>query len=164
MAISRKYKWVLCAVGLLLAAGCAGPSAAALELIGVARMGISMASEAQENQHAALIGQYRGHIAALDAAFDNDAKLAEAGQIRTAAGQAVPLTARWVIEARKGYIAARDAMSRQIQASELAHRTNRDNLQAADESLETAAALILQQMRIHESIKNKVLRIRENAR
>jgi len=164
MLISGKCKWILCVLGPLLAAGCAGPSAAALELIDVARKGITLASETQQNQYAALIDQYQGHIAALDAAFDSDAKLAEAGQISTAAGQAVPLTARWVIEARKGYIAARDALSRQIQAAELAHRTNQDNLQAADESLEMAAVLILQQMDIHESIKSKVLSIRENAR
>jgi len=164
MRISRKCRWVMCVTAVLPWAGCAGPSAAALELIDAARKGITLARQAQENQHAALISQYRGRLASLDAAFDGDVKLAEAGRITTPGGQAVPLTARWVIEARKGYIAARDALSRQIQAAELAHRTNLENLKAAEESLQMAAGLILRQMNIHESIKTKVLSIRENAR
>jgi len=118
---------------------------ATLDLIAVARAGLADARQAQQQSHEALLRQFVQQQAALDAAFDADVRLAEAGAIRDAQGQPVALDARWVIAARKGYVAARDATARQASDAQAVHATRQDNLAAADEALQMAWTLIVEQ-------------------
>ena len=129
---------------LCLLAGCT-PPAATLELIAVARAGLADAKAAGRESHEALMRQFVQQQAALDAAFDADVHLAEAGTLRDAQGNPVAMDGRWVIAARKGYVAARDAVARQAVAAQAVHATRQDNLAAADEALQMARDLIVEQ-------------------
>ncbi len=115
------------------------------DLIAVARRGLDDARTAQQAQNQTIMKQYASQQSSLDAAFDADVRLAAGGQIKDAAGSAVTLTPEWVISARKGYVAARDAIAAQAQATQTANATRLDNLKAADEALDMATQLILQQ-------------------
>ncbi len=62
-----------------------------------------------------------------------------------------------MISARKGYAAARDLLAEQLRSNESAHATRLDNLQAADESLEMATQLIIQQSAIADRVRMQLL-------
>jgi len=129
---------------MLAFGGCAAPTAT-LELISVARAGLADARAAGQQSHETAMRQFAQQQAALDVAFDADVRLAEAGAIRDAQGNPVAMDARWVIAARKGYVAARDAVAQQAVAAQAAHATRQDNLAAADEALRMALTLIIEQ-------------------
>ena len=126
-----------------LSAGCGAPPAT-MELIAVARQGLADTSTLEKSRHAEAVGRLDALKAALDSAFDADARLIEAGKIQDAAGKPVPLSAEWVISARRGYAAARDALAQQHRHLEAEHACHLDNLSAADEALAMAGTLILQ--------------------
>ncbi len=143
------------AVAMVWIAGCGAPPAT-VELIAVAQKALKDTSAAAADHHAAALRQLDSQAAALDAAFDADVKLAEAGKIRTAQGQPVRLSAEWVISARKGYAAARDALAGQRSHLESAHAADLDNLAAASEALDLAGRLILQQYALTERTRQIV--------
>lgn len=152
------------AAAVLLLAGVAGgcsPPSASLELIAVARQGMAAAKQAQQQYHQREADLLASQAAALDAAFDADVRLAAAGQITDAAGRPVPLTADWVISARKGYSAARDAVAGQIRSREASHAVEMDNLSAADEAMEMAARLILEQMSLSARFRQELMQAQE---
>ncbi len=148
MAESSRIAGALCLLPVLSVpfwtGGCGAPPAT-LELIAVAQEALSGASEVQSARHADELARLETVKKALDAAFDADAKLAEAGKILDSAGDPVPFTAEWVVSARKGYAVARDALAEQRSRLEAGHRTHLDNLAAAGQALELAKTLILQQ-------------------
>jgi tellurite resistance protein len=150
----RHCKWLLSA--LLALSGCSAPTAT-LDLIGVARRGIAQARRSEQDLHAAQLQRIDARINALDAAFDADVRLAAAGAIRDDEGDPVKLTAEWVIEARKGYAAARDMLAEQARQAAAAHVARDDNLLASDEALEMASRLTVQQWRIAEQIKQQLV-------
>jgi len=147
MAARRSRIRAACLAALLggmVAGGCGAPPAT-LELIDVARKALSGASAYETDRHADALKRLDAQASALDAAFDADVRLAEAGKITNAAGEPVRLTGAWVISARTGYAAARDAVAEQHRRLQAAHDTHLDNLQAAADALDLASRLILQQ-------------------
>ncbi len=138
-----------CLLACLLA-GCRAPPAT-VELIAVAEKALTGAADFQAAQHADQLRQLDAQMAALDAAFDADARLAEAGKIINPSGEPVKLTADWVVSARKGYAVAASALAQQRCGLEAAHATARDNLAAASEALELARELILE----HSSLSGR---------
>jgi hypothetical protein len=126
-----------------LSTGCGAPPAT-MELIAVARKGLADASTLEKSRHAEALSRLDAQKAALDSAFDADARLVEAGKIQDAAGKPLPLSAEWVISARRGYAAARDALAQQRRRLETENASHLDNLSAADEALAMAGRLILQ--------------------
>ncbi len=145
-------------VSLVFLSGCSAPTAT-LDLLTVARKGISSAADEEAHQHREIVKRLAAQMAALDSAFDADVRLVGAGQIRTGEGTPVELSPEWVISARKGYIAARDLLNEQVQSSQAAHAARRDNLKAADEALEMASELIVRQWNIAERVKQHVLNV-----
>ena len=142
--------------------GCAAPSAT-LDLISVARKGLSSARQDAEANHADNIRQLEAQKADLDAAFDADVKLAAAGKLTSADGEPAALSAEWVISARKGYSAARDLIGAQIGSSNSAHQTALDNLDAAAEALDMACELIVSQQNLSQQLKRYVLETQRSA-
>ena len=140
--------------------GCSAPQAAA-DLIAFARDGLTGAKQAQDQQHEYLMAGLAGRIAALDAAFDADVRLAEAGGIRSADGEPVALSAEWVISARKGYSAARGAVAEQMRSAQAVHFIRQDNLQAADEALHMAEQLIVDHSLLGRRIRQALDKARE---
>jgi len=130
--------------GLVAAGGCGAPPAT-LDLIDVARKALAGASAYEADRHADALKRLDAQASALDAAFDADVRLAEAGKITSAAGEPVALTGAWVISARKGYAAARDGLAEQRRRFQAAHDMHLDNLQAAGKALDLAGRLILEQ-------------------
>lgn len=159
--IERSRIAVLLLLTTYLAGGCSAPSTT-LDLITVARKGLISARRQADLQHAEIVDRLKGQAAALDSAFDADVKLAAAGQIITPDGKTVAFTPQWVISARKGYIAARDMLADQVRSAEAAHAAGQDNLKVADESLQMASHLIVQQWNVAEQIKQHVLSIQRS--
>lgn len=155
--IERTKVLCLCLLVSLLA-GCGAPMAT-LDLMTVARQGLGSAEEAQIQQHEELLRQLKGQLAALDVAFDADVKLVGAGKIENASGQPVELTPQWVISARKGYTAARNLIGEKIRLTEAVHATRLDNIRAADEALEMASQLVVQQSSLGRRIKQQLITI-----
>lgn len=155
-ALARRCLLLLPLFAAAFEAGCATQSAS-LELITVARRGLSMAQDAQVQQHAQQVGQLSAQSAALDAAFDADVKLVAAGQLKTAQGQAISLSPEWIISARKGYAASRDQVAEQLRQADSANATRLDNLRAADEALDMATQLILQQTNLGSSVIGQLM-------
>ncbi len=158
---TRSKILLICFAAAAVLGGCGAPTAT-LELITVARKGIADARVGQEGLHAELVRRLGAQSAALDSAFDADARLAEAGQIKDAQGRPVALSAEWVISARRGYAAARDLLAGQIRSAEKTHATRMDNLSAADEALELASQLILSQWAVREQIRRRLLAVRRS--
>jgi hypothetical protein len=144
------------AAAAVILGGCSAPSAT-LELITTARKALTEAKQTQTAQHDDLVKQLEANKAALDAAFDADVALAAAGGLKDANGQAVPFTPQWVISARRGYAAARDVLAQQVQQVDAANAVNQDNLNAADESLDMAAQLIIAQWNVAERLRTQLL-------
>jgi hypothetical protein len=116
-----------------------------------------MAQESEAHQHTETLHHLKSQSAALDSAFDADVRLAGSGELKKPDGTVVELSPEWITSARKGYIAARDLLSEQVRLAEVAHATRRDNLRVADESLEMASHLIIQQWNVTEQLKQHVL-------
>ncbi len=136
--------------------GCGGPDST-LDLLTVAQQGLRLAAEQQIQQHGRIVQHLQSNLTALDSAFDADVKLAAAGQILGAGGEAVLLTADWVISARKGYTAARGMLTGQIHSAEASHAQSLANLQAAEDALQMAAELTVRRWQVAEQIKQHVL-------
>lgn len=145
-------------IAACLPAGCSAPSAT-LDLITVARMGIKSATEAQTASHTELLQYYDMQAKSLDDAFDADVRLAESGQLKDADGNPLKLGAEWIISARKGYAAARDALADRKCGAEAAHAVNIDNLKASDEALDMASQLIVQQSSLTQTLKQHLINI-----
>ncbi len=156
-----RIKTMAVAMAGCLLAGCTAPPAT-VDLITVARKGLAMAKEAQASQHTEIVRHLESQSAALDSAFDADVRLAAAGQIKTADGQVAAFTPEWVISARKGYAAARDAMSTELRSAESANTARSDNLKAADEALDMASQLIVQQYSVSEQIKQQLINVQRS--
>lgn len=137
---------VVCLIAAATLLPACSPPQASLDLITVARKGLAMARQAELDQHQQTAQHWQAQMATLDAAFDADVKLAASGQLKDAQGQSVTLSANWVIAARKGFTAARDAMAAQVTQDQANHAGRMDNLQASDEALDLAGQLILEQM------------------
>jgi len=160
--MNARVRRLLVALAVLSAcmSGCAAPQAA-VDLIAVAREGLTGAKEAEDQQHACLMANLQAKIGALDAAFDADVRLAEAGGIQTADGEPVTLSSQWVISARKGYSAARGAIAEQMQSAEAVHFIRQDNLQAADEALHMAEQLIIEHSLLGQRIRQALAKAKE---
>ena len=145
-------------ITLVALAGCSAPTAT-LDLITVARKGLSMARQA-EVEHQSELAQYlNGQVASLDAAFDADVRLAAAGQLKNPQGNPLTLTPEWVISARKGYAAARDLVGSQTRSADALHATRMDNLRAADEALDMASQLIVQQWQLTDRVRQELINV-----
>jgi hypothetical protein len=155
---TEKILLTLAAVILPGLAGCASPSAT-LELIAMGQAGLASARSAQK-QHQNDINKYhQAQLEALDAAFDNDVRLAEAGQIKSLDGETIKLSADWVISARKGYAAARNILTGQMLANQAVNAIEMDNIDAAAEALDLAAKITVLQWNLGERIKQQFLKI-----
>jgi len=150
---------VVAAAGAL--AGCSAPTAT-LDLITVARKGISMAKQGEVEQHAEVVKALATQLASLDTAFDADVRLVAAGQVADTQGKPLGLTAEWVISARRGYTTARDMLTGQVQATEASHTTRLDNLKAADEALDMASQLIVQQWAVTNRVRQELINIQRS--
>lgn len=149
------WAMILCLAAI---AGCSPPSAT-LDLITVARTGLAGAKAEQAAQYELNLKQLNAQASALDSAFDADVKLAAAGQIKDPSGRPVPLSPEWVISARKGYSAARDVLAQQMRNSQNAHGVNLDNLKAADDALDMASQLILQQQGLAVKMQQQMINL-----
>jgi len=129
-------------ISIAICPGCGTPPAT-LELISVAREALTDARQYDSARHAEALQRLESTKVALDAAFDADVKLVEAGGIADSAGRPVRLTADWVISARKGYAIGRDALAEQRHRVETSHVTHLDNLSAGSEALDLARDLII---------------------
>ncbi len=78
-------------VSLVFLSGCSAPTAT-LDLLTVARKGISSAADEEAHQHREIVKRLAAQMAALDSAFDADVRLVGAGQIRTGEGTPVELS------------------------------------------------------------------------
>lgn len=157
--VSRKLSVLLLAaalMGLAPATGCQ-PAPATLELIAVTQKALTDAAEAEKENNAELHRRLADSQAALDAAFDADVRLAETGKIAGPASQPVALSAEWVISARKGYAAARDALTEDARRADAVHATRLDNLSAAGEALDMANRLTVLQYSVSERTKELLL-------
>lgn len=134
---------LLAVIGLSVASGCGAPPAT-IELISVAERALIDATDFQSARQAEQTQQLDSALSSLDAAFDADVRLVEAGKITDSTGKTIPLSAEWVISARKGYAAARNALGQHRGRVETAHATHQDNLAAAGEALALAKILILE--------------------
>ena len=152
----RAVMWAVAIVASVGSAGCSS-SPACLELIAVARSGLDQAEVARQQHQQDLADTLSTQVQRLDAAFDADIRLAEAGAIKDARGQPISLTAAWVTSARKGYAAARDELARQQAQVIQAGAVEQDNLQASQEALDMAAMLITQQSGLTSEIKTALM-------
>jgi hypothetical protein len=118
-----------------------------------------MARQAEVEHHAQLAKQVEAQLASLDIAFDADVRLAAAGQVRDPDGKVLTLTADWVISARKGYAAARDILAGQTRSADASHAVRVDNLKAADDALDMAAQLTVQQWAITNNLRQELINV-----
>jgi hypothetical protein len=149
----------VCGVAAFLAVaftGCGGPPAT-VDLITAARKGLALARESQAARHGEMLRQLGAQAGTLDDAFDADVHLAAAGQLKDAQGKPLAMTPEWVISARKGYATARDALAGQVRAEDAAHTVETDNLKAADEALDMAQRLIVEQWAIAGPMQQAIL-------
>lgn len=151
-------KLLLPLVALVLPA-CQAPTAT-LDLLSVARQGLADARDAQTALHEQHLQQLAARQKALDAAFDADVRLVAAGQLQTPDGQPVDLTAAWVIDARKGYAAARDILASQARQAASVHATHLDNLNASAEAIDLAEQLITLQWSVAEPLRQQFMNLR----
>ena len=124
-------QWHPMLVALLLLGGCAQWAAVQTDLIDQASRGIDLTKRSMEGKGALIEKEYRDRRRRLDRAFDADV----AGRQQ--------LTDDWVIDARRAYAAALDALNdgRDIELANDA--IDRRNLQAVREALENLRRLQL---------------------
>lgn len=152
-------RWMLLAWPFLMAAGCGTPTAT-LDLIAVARRGLSEAKSAELQRRQESRRAIEARLDMLDDAFDEDVRLVSAGQVTTEdGGGTVELSADWVISARKGLSAGHRMLLEQALVDQAAHLQRLDNLAAADESLEMAAGLIVRQAAISERARQVLTKL-----
>jgi len=156
--IDRLMTATIAIVSAALLAGCS-PPAASLDLITVARQGIASAKQSQQEQNQIIIRQFAAQQAALDAAFDADVRMVQSGGLKNASDKPLTLTGDWVISARKGYTAARDIISNQMQETQSVAATRMDNLQASDEALDMASQLIIQQQGFAIKLQQQLINV-----
>jgi hypothetical protein len=145
---------LLCLISQL---GCSAPTATT-GLIAQGQRGLSDARHAQQRIHARYCVSHQSQLHALDDAFDADVKLVAAGQIAGDDGKPIPLSADWVIAARRGYALARDTLATQFASETQAHAIQLDNLAAASEALRLANELTVLQWNVSARIKQAFLR------
>ena len=160
MGATRERYRTFCVLSVLtvlsVTVGCGSPPAT-LELVSVAQKALVDATQYQSDRHVDALQRLDESLAALDAAFDADVRLIEAGKITDLTGEPVELSADWVISARKGYAAARGAVAEQRRRLEAAHTTHLDNLAAALEALDLAKSLIIQHASLTARAKQFVM-------
>ena len=144
-----------------LTGGCDGP--AAMELLGVARGAVAQARTELQADHDDRLSLVKFQCRSLDTAFDADVRLVAAGGIVTADGEPVTLSPEWVISARQGYGAAREALVEQMLAMEADHAVRQDNLVAADEAIDQAGRLMLQWSLLSESVQTLLIQAQEES-
>jgi len=118
-----------CLLLCLLISGCTSYTEAQIRLLEQARRGIALCKTAGDERAQIVEQFYQIQRIRLDEAFDADVR------------QAPALEADWVIEHRKAYAAARDALAAQRQASAQATVAARQNLEAVDAALQRALEL-----------------------
>lgn len=148
--VAMTIMWLIASIG-----GCSSPLAAG-DLIAEARKALSDARQAQLDQHEQIVSGLRVQSNRLDDAFDTDVKLAEQGLLKDADGKSIPLTSDWIISARKGYAAAQHVLSDELRKADSQNAVRTDNLAAADEALDMAGRLIIQQADLSEQIKQRL--------
>ena len=153
--MAGRISLILSVLAIVFFAGCTTHTAT-LELIAVGQEALTLAKEDRIAQHAELMASLGRQKAALDTAFDEDIRFAADGKIKGPSGQVVELTPQWVISARKGYIAARDLVTRQIYTS--VHAIKLDNLEVAREALSMASELIIRQAALTDQLKTHLLK------
>jgi len=121
--------------------------------------GLASAKLAQQQHQADLRKYHQAQLAALDAAFDNDVRLAAAGEIKSLDGETIELSANWVISARKGYAAARNILAAGMLANQSANAIETDNIDAAADALDLAAQLTVLQWNVGERVKQQFLKL-----
>lgn len=109
---------------LLSLAGCSTYAGAQLALIDQARAGLALIEQSHHERTALIDAYHAQQRSRLDAAFDADAR-----------AQAAP-DAAWIIDARRAYAMAIDALHAQRAASLEADRLTRSNLLATREALD----------------------------
>lgn len=149
---------ILIVMALVLASlsGCATHQAV-MDQITQAERGLNSAADSLTAQHQELLDARKTQMAALDAAFDADVRLAATGKIVDAQNVPITLTADWIISARKGYVAGRDIIAESIRTEQKAHDTDLDNITASREALGRAITLIVMQSNLSENTKGWVL-------
>jgi hypothetical protein len=115
---------------LFLACGCSTYTGAQRALIDQAREGLARIEQAHQERAALIESHHAQRRAALDAAFDADARAREA------------IDAQWVIDARRAYALAIDALHAQRAASAEADRVTRSNIRATRTALEHLQRLV----------------------
>ena len=121
---------------LLSAAGCAPYSQVQIDLLNESRKGIELARQSL-NEKSAVVSTYHAlQRKRLDDAFDADVS------------DRNEFSADWIIEHRKAYAVAVDALATARQASINADRTARENLDAIDLALERVIWLQTAQLRL----------------
>ena len=145
---------ILCLISQL---GCSAPTATT-ELIAQGQHGLADARDAQQLTYRRYCASHQTQLRTLDDAFDADVRLVAAGQIAGDDGQPIPLSADWVIAARRGYTLARDMLATQFASETHAHAIQLDNLAAATEALHLANELTVLQWNVSARIKQAFLR------
>lgn len=145
---------VLCLISQL---GCSAPTATT-GLIAQGQHGLSDARHEQQRTYARYCASHQMQLRALDDAFDADVRLVAAGQLTGEDDHPIPLSADWVIAARRGYALARDTLAKQFASETHAHTIQLDNLAAATEALRLANELTVLQWNVSARIKQAFLR------
>jgi hypothetical protein len=116
-------RWVFL-LPVVMAGGCAAYTDTQMRLVEQARSGLALCREAQD-QRSQLVEQFHQlQRKRLDEAFDEDVKARDG------------LAADWVIEHRRAYAAALEAMGTQREASHKAEEAAKRNLTDIDRLLE----------------------------
>lgn len=127
----------------LLLTGCAPYTDAQLALITQARRGLELI-EASHDERAQLIDHYhRLQRRNLDDAFDDDVR------------ERASLDSAWVIEHRRAYATALDALAEQQAASREAAAATAGNLRAIEQSLERLESLVSLPSRILADLETR---------
>ena len=121
-------RWTMIVVALLCC-GCQPWTEAQMALTAQARRGIALAVKSDRERDKIEEEIVKLRRQRLDQAFDDDALARE------------PIDANWVIEARRAYAAALDALAEQRTANERSAEGRRRNLRSIDAALERLGQL-----------------------
>lgn len=110
-------------IALLPLLGCSAQEAAQQRLIASMQTGLADVAKAQDERQQLIDDLYASRRRVLDGAFDQDVL------------QRPALDANWVIEHRKAYSLALEAMCRQQQSSALANQRMQENLLTIEDNL-----------------------------